>query len=84
MFLGPISSGNETKVLIIMLQTWENENQQDWLSFFIIPLPCHQTTAKKEEKPEYENHTQFKYDSQIIINHWSIDVKAIRHVRKSS
>lgn len=84
MFLGSISFRHETKDLVIMLQTWENENQQDWLSFFVVPLPCHQTTAKKEEKPEYENHTQSKYDSQIIINHWPIGEEVIRHEQKSS
>ena len=40
--------------------------------------------ANKEEKVEYENHTHFKYDSQININHWPTDEKTIRHVRKSS
>lgn len=56
----------------------------DWLSFFVIPLPSNQTTEKKEEKAEYENHTHFKYDSQININHWPTGEKTIRHVQKSS
>ena len=43
-----------------------------------------QTTAKKEEKAEYENHTHFKYDSQININHWPTDEKTIRHIQNSS
>ena len=63
MFLGSISSINETKDTIFRSQTWENGNQQDWLSFFVIPLLSIQTTVKKKEKTEYENHTQFKYDS---------------------
>ena len=79
-----ISSRNETKGAVFMSQTWENGSQQDWLSFFVIPLSCNQTTAKKEENVEYENHTHFKYDSQININHWSTDEKTIRYVQKSS
>ena len=67
-----------------MSRTWENENQQDWLSFFVIPLPGNQTTKKKEEKAEYENHTHFKYDSQININLWPTVGKDIRHVQNSS
>ena len=63
MFLGSISSRNETNDAIFRSKTWKDENQQDWLSFFVIPLPGNQTTAKKKEKTEYENHTQFKYDS---------------------
>ena len=62
----------------------ENENQQYWLSFFVIPLPNNQTTAKKEEKAKCENHTHFKYDSQININHWPTDEKTIRHKQNSS
>ena len=58
--------------------------EHNWLSFFVIPLSSNQTTAKKEEKAEYENHTHFKYDSQININHWPTDGKDIHHVRKSS
>ena len=58
--------------------------KHNWLSFFVIPLSSNQTTAKKEEKAEYENHTHFKYDSQININHWPTDGKDIHHVRKSS
>ena len=84
MILGSISSRNETNDAIFRSQTWENENQQDWLSFFVISLSGKQTTAKKEEKAEYENHTHFKYDSQININHWPTDEKTIRHVQKSS
>ena len=84
MILGSISSRNETNDTIFRSQTWENENQHDWLSFFVIPLSSNQTTAKKEEKAEYENHTHFKYDSQININHWPTDEKTIRHVQKSS
>ena len=67
-----------------MSQTWDNGSQQDWLSFFVIPLPSNQTTEEKEEKAEYENHTHFKYDSQINIKHWPTEEKAIRHVQKSS
>ena len=63
MFLGSISSRNETKDAIFWSQTWKDENQQDWLSFFVIPLLSIQTMANKKEKTEYENHTQFKYDS---------------------
>ena len=63
MILGSISSRNETKDTFFKLQTRENENQQDWLSFFVIPLSSIQTMANKKEKIEYENHTQFKYDS---------------------
>ena len=84
MFLGSISSRNETNDTIFRSQTWENENQQDWLSFFVIPLPSNQATAKKEENVEYENHTHFKYDSQINIKHWPTEERAIRHVQKSS
>ena len=40
--------------------------------------------GEKEEKAEYENHTHFKYDSQINIKHWPTDEKTIRHVQKSS
>ena len=67
-----------------MSQTWDNGSQQDWLSLFVIPLSSNQTTAKKEEKAENENHTHFKYDSQINIKHWPTEEKAIRHVQKSS
>ena len=67
-----------------MSQKWENGSQQDWLSFFVIPLSSNQTTAKKEEKAEYENHTHFKYDSQININHWPTDEKTICHKQDSS
>ena len=84
MFLGSISSRNETKDAIFWSQTWKDENQQDWLSFFVIPLSSNQTTAKKEEKAKCENHTHFKYDSQINIKHWPTDEKDTRHVRKSS
>ena len=84
MILGSISSGNKTKEAIFRSQTWKNGNQQDWLSFFVIPLSSNQTTAKKKEKAEYENHTHFKYDSQININHWPTDGKDIHHVQKSS
>ena len=35
--------------------------------------------GKKEEKTKCENHTHFKYDSQININHWSTDGKDIHH-----
>ena len=62
----------------------KNGNQHDWLSFFVIPLPSNQTTEKKEEKAEYENHTHFKYDSQININHWPTDEKTIRYKKNSS
>ena len=31
-----------------------------------------------------ENHTHFKYDSQININLWPTDEKAIRHKQNSS
>ena len=62
----------------------ENENQQNWLSFFVIPLPNNRTTANKEEKPACENHTHIKYDSQININHWPTDEKTIRHKQNSS
>ena len=58
--------------------------KHNWLSFFVIPLSGKQTTAKKKEKAEYENHTHIKYDSQININHWPTEEKAIRHVQKSS
>ena len=84
MILGSISFRNETKDTIFTSQTRENENQHDWLSFFVIPLPSNQTTAKKEENVEYENHTHFKYDSQININHWPTDEKTIRHKQNSS
>ena len=84
MILGSISSGNETKDAIFRSQTWENGNQHDWLSFFVIPLPRNQTTKKKEEKAKCENHTHFKYDSQININHWPTDEKTIRHKQNSS
>ena len=57
---------------------------QDWLSFFVIPLLGNQTTEKKKEKAECENHTHFKYDSQINIKHWPTGGKDIRHVQKSS
>ena len=83
-FVGSISSGNETNDTIFRSQTWKNEDQQDWLSFFVIPLPSNQTTEKKEEKAEYENHTHFKYDSQININHWPTGEKAIHHKQNSS
>ena len=83
-FLGSISSRNETKDAILRSHTWKDENQHNWLSFFVIPLSCNQTTAKKEENVEYENHTHFKYDSQININHWPTDEKTIRYVQKSS
>ena len=62
----------------------ENENQHDWLSFFVIPLPSNQTTAKKEGKAKCENHTHFKYDSQINIKHWLTDEKIIRYTQNSS
>ena len=62
----------------------ENGNQHDWLSFFVIPLPSNQTTENKEEKAECKNHTHFKYDSQININLWPTDEKAIRHKQNSS
>ena len=55
--------------------------KHNWLSFFVIPLPCNQTTEKKEEKTKCENHTHFKYDSQINIKHWPTDGKDIRHVQ---
>jgi len=84
MILGSISFRNETKDAVFRSHTWENGNQQDWLSFFVIPLPGNQTTEKKEEKAEYENHTHFKYNSQININHWPTDGKDIRYVQKSS
>ena len=84
MILGSISSRNETNDAIFRAQTWENENQQEWLSFFVIPLPSNQTTEKKEEVVECENHTHFKYDSQIYITHWPTEEMAIRHVQKSS
>ena len=77
LFVGAILSGNETDV-IFRSQTQENENQQGWLSFFAIPLPGNQTTAKKKEKAEYENHTHSKYDSQRNINLRPIDEKSIR------
>lgn len=77
-------SRNETKDAILRSHTWKDENQHNWLSFFVIPLSCNQTTAKKEENVEYENHTHFKYDSQININHWPTDEKTIRYVQKSS
>ena len=67
-----------------MSQTWDNGSQQDWLSLFVIPLSSNQTTAKKEEKAENENHTHFKYDSQININHWPTDEKTIHHKQNSS
>ena len=63
MFLGSISFRNGTNDAIFRSKTWKDENQQDWLSFFVIPLPGNQTTAKKKEKTEYKNHTQIKYDS---------------------
>ena len=84
MILGSISSRNETNDTIFRSQTWENENQHDWLSFFVIPLSSNQTTAKKEEKAKCENHTHFKYDSQININHWPTDEKTIRYKKNSS
>ena len=84
MILGSISSRNETNDTIFWSQTWEMRTKHNWLSFFVIPLSSNQTTAKKEEKAKYENHTHFKYDSQININHWSTDEKTIRHVQKSS
>ena len=61
LFVGSISSRNETNDTIFKSQTWENGNQHDWLSFFVIPLPRNQTTKKKEEKAKCENHTHFKY-----------------------
>ena len=33
-----------------MSKTQENENQQDWLSFFVVPLSCKKATANKKEK----------------------------------
>ena len=69
---------------IFKSQPWENGNQHDWLSFFVIPLPSNQTTEKKEEAVECENHTHFKYDSQININHGPTDGKTIRHKQNSS
>ena len=83
MILGSISSRNETKDAIFRSKTWKDENQQDWLSFFVISLSSIQTMANKKEKAEYENHTQVKYDSQIIINHRCTEEKAIRHVQNS-
>ena len=49
--------------------------KHNWLSFFVIPLPSNQTTEKKEEKAEYENHTHFKYDSQINLKQQTITHK---------
>jgi hypothetical protein len=50
MFLGSISSGNETKDVFSGRKHRKMRTKQDWLSFFVIPLPCSQTTVKKEEK----------------------------------
>ena len=57
--------------------------KHNWLSFFVIPLLGNQTMGKKEEKAEYENHTHFKYDSQININHWPTDEKTIDYKQNS-
>ena len=84
MILGSISFRNETKDAVFRSHTWENGKQQDWLSFFVIPLPGNQTTKKKEEKTKCKNHTHFKYDSQININHWPTDEKTIRYKKNSS
>jgi len=70
---------NETKDAFSKLKIWEMRTKHNWLSFFVIPLPNNQTTAKKDENGECENHTHFKYDSQINIKHWPTDEKAIRH-----
>ena len=51
---------------------------------YTFAKPSNQTTEKKKENVEYENHTHFKYDSQININHWPTDEKTIRHKQNSS
>jgi hypothetical protein len=43
-------------------------------------LPGNQTTEKKEEKADYENHTHFKYDSQININLREFDIRLMQLV----
>ena len=40
--------------------------------------------CEKGGKGEYKNHTHFKYDSQININHWPTDEKTIRYKKNSS
>ena len=67
------------------------EGQAELALIFVISLPYKQAMAikkkkgrRRSKKAKCENHTQTKYDSQININHWSIDKKAVRHMRNSS